>query len=102
MHKGTISVQKTDVSNVWGYFAGPSTAKESEKGTRKGRQSEEKGPPKARVKHSTKGGGEGERSGVERAHGSADVQWLEAGRAEVAAMASQGSSGPPSSKGPPQ
>ena len=44
---------KTDVGNVWGYFAGPLAAKESEKGTGKGRESEEKAPPKARVKQST-------------------------------------------------
>ena len=33
VNKGTIGVQKTDVRNVQGYFAGPSAAKESEKAT---------------------------------------------------------------------
>ena len=55
-----------------------------------GRESEEKAPPKARVKQSTKGGGDGESSGVERSHGSADFQRWKAGREEVAAMAAQG------------
>ena len=63
------------------------------------RESEGKAPPMSRLKQSTKGGGDGKSSGVERSHGSADFQRLKAGRAEVAAMAR---SGPQSSKGPPQ
>ena len=82
-------MQKMDAGNVWAYFAGP-LAKESERATGQVRESEEKAPPKARVKQSTKGGGDGESSGVERSHGSADFQRLKAGWAEVAAMAAQG------------
>ena len=89
MNNGTISVQKTDVGNVWGYFAGPS-AKDSEKGTRKGKEWEEKAPPKAPVKQATKGGGDGESSGVERSHRWANFQRLKAGGAKVATMAAQG------------
>ena len=75
VNKGTMHQCAKNGRNVCGYFAGPS-AKDNKKGAGKGKESEEKAPPKARMKQSTKGGRDGESSAFERSHGLADFQRL--------------------------